>query len=144
MLVVGGVKSTSVSALAPSSDSIDRNENSGGFDEGDGGRLPPLFLLASQGNKRYQPPKLTRIQTPQLEVVNMCDSISGSGSNDGVDFGACVHHCLLALPRRRDDGDDDGASAEVTSPMADDDYPASAIIIGGGVPSLSFGQSYAR
>ncbi|KAL3809635.1 hypothetical protein ACHAXA_010610 [Cyclostephanos tholiformis] len=126
LLVIGGA-----SAFAPASSS------SCGLEESDDGKVPPLVLLALQ--KRHQHPKLTRIQSPELEVVNVCDSISGGGDYDGVDFGACVHHCVIALPRRRDDG----ASTEAVPQTADDDYPT-IIIVGGGVPSLSFGQSYAR
>ena len=43
-----------------------------------------------------------------------------------VDLGSCVHHCLVALP------------GEQNKEFAD------TVIVGGGVPSLSFGQSYAR
>jgi tRNA(Phe) wybutosine-synthesizing methylase Tyw3 len=144
VLVVGGVKSTSTSALAPSSDSTGRNEYRDGFDDCDEGRSPPLILFAPKRNRGHHPTGLTRIHSSKLEVINMCDSIIGSGGYVAVDFGACVHHCLVALPRGRDDDDDDCASVKVASPMIDDVYPASAIIVGGGVPSLSFGQSYAR
>jgi hypothetical protein len=80
------------------------------------------------------------MSSSELEVVNSCDS-SSSGSYD-IDLGACVHHCLVALPRRQCDDDDDDVA--VASLMPNEDDPASAIIVGGGVPSLSFGQSYAR
>ncbi|KAL3776942.1 hypothetical protein ACHAW5_009254 [Stephanodiscus triporus] len=142
VLLVGGVKSTT-SEPAPYSDSD--HKHNGGFDGSDDGMAPPIILLAPQ-QKRHLPHDPIRMQSlfssmssSELEIVNSCDS-SSSGSYD-IDLGACVHHCLVALPRRQCDDDDDVAA---TSLMPDEDDPVSAIIVGGGVPSLSFGQSYAR
>ena len=150
VLIVGGAKSLST-APAPSSCS-DSKRNSC-LDDGDDGEEPSLILIAPRDEKRHQPREPIRLQSvsplmmsSELEVVSGCDSGSGGG-HDTVDFGACVHHCLVGLPRQRDDDDDDDDDDEASkaaSPMAYDDYPASAIIVGGGVPSLSFGQSYAR
>ena len=50
---------------------------------------------------------------------------SEDGDQTESDLGVCVHHCLLTLPNQSVDAQ-------------------SAILVGGGVPSFSFGQSYAK
>ncbi|KAL3762330.1 hypothetical protein ACHAWU_003835 [Discostella pseudostelligera] len=57
-----------------------------------------------------------------------------SETEDVIDMGSCVHHCLVALPHLREKSN----GAIIT-----DDH-ASAIVVGGGVPCFSFGQAYAR
>ena len=55
------------------------------------------------------------------------------GSNDtssGANLGVCVHHCLVSLPK---------VQGEQTS-----DFVSSVVSVGGGVPSFSFGQSFAK
>lgn len=47
------------------------------------------------------------------------------------DLGVCVHHCLVQLPSEKQQ--QHGTS-----------YVSSCVLVGGGVPSFSFGQSYAR
>jgi hypothetical protein len=148
VLIVGGAKSASP---GPAPFSYSDSKRNGDLDDGDDEKEPPLIIIAPRDEKRFQPREPIRMQSlipsmvsSELEVVSGYDSGSGGGY-DTVDFGACVHHCLVGLPRQRDeDDDDDDGPAKAASPMVDDDYPASAIIVGGGVPSLSFGQSYAR
>jgi len=64
--------------------------------------------------------KLARANISSVELLKQDEHSSGN-----IDLGSCVHHCLLALPK------DDGS---ITS----------AVVVGGGVPSFSFGQSYAK
>ena len=66
--------------------------------------------------------KLTRATISSVELLKQNEHSSGN-----IDLGSCVHHCLVALPKEKDDGS-----------------IASAVIVGGGVPSFSFGQSYAK
>jgi len=64
--------------------------------------------------------KLARANISSVELLKQDEHSSGN-----IDLGSCVHHCLLALPK-------------------DDDSITSAVVVGGGVPSFSFGQSYAK
>ncbi|KAL7546409.1 hypothetical protein ACHAWF_010789 [Thalassiosira exigua] len=57
--------------------------------------------------------------------IDLAGAASENGS-PGIDFGSCVHPCLASLPRRE--------GVEV----------ASVLLVGGGVPSFSFGQAYSR
>ena len=113
VLVVGGVKAYN----------YDNDDDNNEYDDGN---VPPLILLSVQ-QKQHEPFKLS----PKVDLVISSDF------NNELDFGACVHHCLVALPSQQDD--------------ADNCYYANCsnnneqlIIVGGGVPSLSFGQSYSR
>lgn len=56
----------------------------------------------------------------ELIQAELCSVELDTG--DAIDFASCVHNCLVALPNEE----------------------GSAITVGGGVPSFSFGQSYAR
>ncbi|KAL7543281.1 hypothetical protein ACHAXR_012585 [Thalassiosira sp. AJA248-18] len=82
-----------------------------------------LNILTFQADKVSQENELIRAQISSIKLAD-------SSSSNTVDFGSCVHHCLVALPKQRDAAPGD----EITS----------AVIVGGGVPSFSFGQSYAR
>lgn len=57
-------------------------------------------------------------------VLSKCDDPESSCT---VDFGVLVHHCLVALPQKVLN------NGEMT-----------AVLVGGGVPSFSFGQAYAK
>ena len=63
---------------------------------------------------------LVRAKISSIKVVN------DRWESDTLELGSCVHHCLVTLPKSHNDTE------------------SSAIIVGGGVPSFSFGQSYAR
>jgi len=85
----------------------------------------PLNILAFESDENKMAKKVIRAQISSIELANG-ESKEGH-SSDGIDFGSCVHHCLVALPKER------GVQSN-----------ASAISVGGGVPSFVFGQSYAR
>jgi tRNA(Phe) wybutosine-synthesizing methylase Tyw3 len=117
VLVVGGVK-----AFYDNDDDNDDDNNV----VYDNGNVQPLMLLSVQ-QKQHGPLKLS----PKLDVIISSDI------NNELDFGACVHHCLVSLPSQQDDGD----HCNYTDCS---DNSEQLIIVGGGVPSLSFGQSYAQ
>lgn len=70
-----------------------------------------------------------RLSKGQISSIEIHEN--AKDSSHAIDFGACVHHCLLTLPKKK-----------ATALTGDD--TASAVIVGGGVPSFSFAQSYAR
>jgi tRNA(Phe) wybutosine-synthesizing methylase Tyw3 len=116
VLLVGGAKSTSTTPQQHSDHS--------GRAEYD----PPLTLLAPNNEQLNEddssrPKEFARVR---LHVA--------SETEDVIDLGSCVHHCLVALPHLREKSN----GAVIT-----DDH-ASAIVVGGGVPCFSFGQAYAR
>ena len=71
--------------------------------------------------------KSVKLIQSKINVVQNKDNV---GCDKDLNLGVCVHHCLISLPKSKED---------CHSSLA-----PSAIIIGGGVPSFSFGQSYAK
>jgi tRNA(Phe) wybutosine-synthesizing methylase Tyw3 len=113
VLLVGGARSTTITATHSHNEGCDS----------------PLILFAPKNEHHHHEDYLDspmEFVRPRLQLLPETDGT--------VDFGSCVHHCLLALPQRQDD------FGAVVVP----DDTASAISIGGGVPCFSFGQSYAR
>ena len=88
----------------------------------------PLNILTFRSDEDKTANELIRAQISSIELVDA--ELKGDNSIETIDFGSCVHHCLVALPKGKG--------------VASGDETASAIILGGGVPSFSFGQSYAR
>ncbi|KAL9186149.1 hypothetical protein ACHAXT_005387 [Thalassiosira profunda] len=88
------------------------------------GAQKPINVFFFRPEQNGSIDQLKRDRTSSIEHIG--GSLNEGESRGGVDLGACVHHCLAPLPKRK--GSD----------------TASAIIVGGGVPSFSFGQSYAR
>ena len=84
------------------------------------GAQEALSILTLQQNKNGSS-ELSRVQPSSISSVDAGQS--EESSDYIIDFGSCIHHCLLMLPQ--------GDTAE-------------SVLIGGGVPSFSFGQSYAR
>jgi len=89
----------------------------------------PLNILAFESDEDKMAKKVIRAQISSIELLVNGES-KEAHSSDGIDFGSCVHHCLVTLPKERG--------------IQSGDENASAITVGGGVPSFSFGQSYAR
>jgi hypothetical protein len=87
---------------------------------------------SNRHDERYEPPIILIAPNDQQ---HHCDGVRKElvrahfefepATEDDMDFGSCVHHCLVALPERHEDS-------------------GAAVIIGGGVPTFSFGQSYGR
>ena len=67
-----------------------------------------------------------------IKTVRTNIKLSVPTGNDKADndLGVCAHHCLISLPN----------SSEAAA-LGDD---ASAVLVGGGVPAFSFGQSYSK
>lgn len=89
----------------------------------------PLNILAFQSDEGTEASELKLARISSIGPANE-EANEGSSVDAVVDFGSCVHHCLVTLPK-----EESVESGDVT---------ASAIIVGGGVPSFSFGQSYSR
>lgn len=102
------------------------------------------FLVAGGVDLDDQTSNVEKQETVQLfrfgsndEVIEQIQTevkVTSSNCNDHAhhfDLGVLVHHCLVSLPK----------SSDVTS---DSDVVASILSVGGGVPSFSFGQSYAK
>ncbi|KAL7467225.1 hypothetical protein ACHAXS_007475 [Conticribra weissflogii] len=81
-----------------------------------------VFIWSVDEQKMPLGPKRGRVSSTILK--GQCDDPE---SSNAVDFGSCVHHCLVALPQQVLN------NGEIT-----------AVLIGGGVPSFSFGQAYAK
>ena len=117
VLLVGGAKSTSTTPQQHSDHS--------GKAEYD----PPIILLSPNNEQQHHEDGSSRPKEFVRSPLNIA-----SVTEDVIDMGSCVHHCLVALPHLREKSN----GAVIT-----DDH-ASAIVVGGGVPCFSFGQAYAR
>ena len=100
VLVVGGAKSPAYS------DSENQDEQG------------PINIFTTRMHENGSTKEVVRAEISSVELLDE--------DSNTVDFGSCVHHCLVALPSQQNEG------------FAD------TVIVGGGVPSFSFGQSYAR
>ncbi len=105
VLIVGGASTSSASHYS---------------DHHDEGYDPPIILIAPNDRQHHCDGELVG----RKELVRAQFEFEPA-TEDAMDFGSCVHHCLVALPQRHDDS-------------------RTAVIVGGGVPSFSFGQSYGR
>jgi len=81
-----------------------------------------LFIWSADKQAIQFGPKRGRVLCTTLS--RQCDDPESSFT---VDFGVLVHHCLVALPQQVLN------NGEIT-----------AVLVGGGVPSFSFGQTYAK
>jgi len=86
----------------------------------------PLTILKFKSNEDETANGIIRLRISAIKLVS-AESKEGN-SSDVIDFGSCVHHSLMLLPKEIG-----------VEPCGD---TASAIVVGGGVPSFSFGQSY--
>eukprot|EP00956_Cyclotella_meneghiniana_P003192 scaffold3926_cov26-Cyclotella_meneghiniana.AAC.4 len=66
-------------------------------------------------------------------VPSKINVVGSEGQDSSEDLGVCVHHCLVQLP-----------SLKQQHRQHDTSYVSSCVLVGGGVPSFSFGQSYAN
>ena len=78
----------------------------------------PINIFTTRMHENGSTKKFVRAEISSVELIDE--------DSNTVDLGSCVHHCLVALPSQQNEGF------------------TSAVIVGGGVPSFSFGQSYAR
>ena len=88
------------------------------------------FLVAGGVHSGSQTPNNDNGVIQFLQLNSSNNTIEPVESSNVGNMGVCVHHCLVSLPDERQ---------EKLSPEM-----LSAVLVGGGVPSFSFGQSYAK